>query len=327
MMSGSGGYLHPASATQLVIRFAACLLRCGVALHAAVPAAYADDSLPMTEVAPGVFVHAGVTELVSAENRGGIANIGFIIGEEAVAIVDTGGSVAEGRALAAAIDAVTDLPVRYVINTHAHPDHIFGNAAFEKPGVTFVGARNLPTTLAANGAHYVAANRELLGDNLIGEVRIVAPTLLVEGNMSLDLGGRILELRAWPEAHTDSDLTVLDLETHTLFAGDLLFMDHLPALDGSILGWLAVMDKLAAIDAARVVPGHGPASAEWPDALTPQRRYLEAVVDGTRKLIRAGARISDAPDAVAQDERTRWELFDEFHARNVTAAFAELEWE
>ena len=120
---------------------------------------------------------------------------------------------------------------------------------------------------------------------------------------------------------------MLDPQTRTLFVGDLLFMEHLPALDGSILGWLAVMDELAAIEAERVVPGHGPASAAWPDALAPQRRYLEAVVDGTRKLIRSGARISDAPAAVAQEERSRWRLFDEFHARNVTAAFAELEWE
>jgi glyoxylase-like metal-dependent hydrolase (beta-lactamase superfamily II) len=145
--------------------------------------------------------------------------------------------------------------------------------------------------------------------------------------MSLDLGGRTLELRAWRAAHTDNDLTVYDPETRTLFAGDLLFMDHLPALDGSILGWLAAMEELVAIDADRVVPGHGPASAPWPDSLEPQRRYLEAVVDGARKLIRSGVRIGDAPGAVAQEEREHWDLFDAFHARNVTAAFAELEWE
>ena len=85
--------------------------------------------------------------------------------------------------------------------------------------------------------------------------------------------------------------------------------------------------RLPKIAAERVVPGHGPASAPWPEALGPQRRYLEAVARRGARADPAGGRIADAPGAVAQDERERWRLFDEFHARNVTAAFAELEWE
>jgi glyoxylase-like metal-dependent hydrolase (beta-lactamase superfamily II) len=145
--------------------------------------------------------------------------------------------------------------------------------------------------------------------------------------MTLDLGERSLELRAWPAAHTDNDLTVFDTATGTLFAGDLVFLEHIPTLDGSIRGWLAVLDALQAIPAENVVPGHGPAAARWPQALEPQRRYLEALVSEVRALIASGASIEVASQTVAQGERRRWLLFDEFHARNVTAAFAELEWE
>lgn len=286
-----------------------------------------EAALPVQEVAPGVFVHAGAVELMAEENRGGIANLGFIVGDEAVAVIDTGGSAAQGRALLGAVAAATDKPIRYVVNTHMHPDHVFGNAAFEDSGATFVGAARLPGALAARRDSYLRGNRPLLGEALAGEVRIIAPTLLVEANLTLDLGGRKLELRAWPVAHTDNDLTVFDPLTKTLFAGDLVFLDHIPALDGSIEGWLAVMDALASIPAARVVPGHGPASARWPDALAPQRRYLAAVAADVRGLIEQGATIAEAPDQVAQGERGRWQLFDEFHARNVIAAFAELEWE
>jgi glyoxylase-like metal-dependent hydrolase (beta-lactamase superfamily II) len=127
--------------------------------------------------------------------------------------------------------------------------------------------------------------------------------------------------------HTDNDVTVLDTATKTLFAGDLVFLDHIPALDGSLKGWLMVMERIAEIPAVRVVPGHGPASAPWPNALDPQRRYLQTVASEVRSLIESGATIAAAPDQVAQRERLLWKLFDEFHARNVTAAFAELEWE
>lgn len=308
------------------MRRAAAALAAALWLAASPPAAAAEP-LAVSEVAPGVFVHEAPYALISPSNRGDIANLGFVVGDEAVAVIDTGGSRAVGEALLAAVRAHTDKPVRYVVNTHVHPDHIAGNAAFAGEGVRFVGHHKLARALAAREPFYRQQADRQLGAADAAETSFVPPDTPVEDTLVVDLGGRELLLEAHPTAHTDADLTVLDRKTGTWFMGDLLFVGHLPSLDGSLTGWLGEMDRLRDRPVARVVPGHGPASLSWPDALAPQRRYLERLAADVRAMIADGRSISAAAEEAGLSERDAWALFDEFNPHNATAAFQELEWE
>jgi quinoprotein relay system zinc metallohydrolase 2 len=294
---------------------------------AATSTAYANDALPVQEVAPGAYVHVGEQALATPENQGAIANIGFIIGERCVAVVDSGGTYAEGEALLAAIRKRTSLPVCYVINTHVHPDHIYGNAAFAADAPHYVGHQHLAAAMRARHDYYVEYLQRSVGPELARRSVLIEPDVTVEPRAEIDLGGRILILQAWPTSHTDTDLTVLDKSTGTLWLGDLLFREHIPVVDGSVSGWLVTMDKLATIEVDRVVPGHGKVSSDWPGVMAPQQEYLTQLRLDVRRALKANLSLMEATAQIGASGAEHWILLDTYHKQNITAAYTELEWE
>lgn len=286
----------------------------------------AGSGFNVTEIAPGVFVHGGRQVDIDDPARADIANLGFVVGTTCVAVIDTGGSIAIGRALHGAIRARTQVPICYVINTHVHFDHVLGNAAFRSDGPQFVGHANLAAEIAGNRDFFLQYFKAELGPDAKPE-DIIGPDRTVADTLDLDLGGRTLRLVAHGRAHTSSDLTVFDSATQTLFMGDLLFMQRLPVFDGSLKGWVTEMQALATQACARVVPGHGPVSAAWPVAGEAQMRYLGIVLAEVRSAIAEGVSLEQAMRDVGSAERGRWLLFEHNHERNVSRAYRELEWE
>lgn len=316
------GWAHLALSAIRLSMVMLCL--CALALVKPVWAAEPDFFQP---VAPGVFMHQGLIEIYHPQNHGDISNIGLVVGERCAALVDSGGSPMVGEEALRGMRAITALPLCAVIFTHMHLDHVFGSTSLASQHPQWYAHQHMPNSLSQRLESYRKHVSEDLADASQGKPGAVIPDHLVANTEEIDLGGRKLILKAWPTAHTDNDLTVMDSESGTLFTGDLCFREHMPVLDGSLKGWLTVIEGLEAIPARHVVPGHGPVAASVREALAAEQGYLQNLQESVKKELALGRRLRQAVDDLSHADQGDWKLFDEFQSRNVTTAYTQMEWD
>lgn len=286
------------------------------------------EKLSLENLGDGVYVHHGMHEDIAEGYHADICNISFIVGSKGIAVIDTGGSLKIGQALHDAIRSVSSLPILYVINTHVHPDHIFGNAAFTQDKPTFIGHAKLPDAMERRRETYFRINQQWLGDAFAGS-EMIKPSVLVKDAITLNLGDRKLILTAYPTAHTNTDLTVFDERTSTLWTGDLLFVERTPSIDGDIKGWLSVINELKMHEAQNAIPGHSDSlqNANWKAQLNNEERYLWTLLNDVRASIKKGEPMEKAMDSAAASEQRYWKLFNVVNRRNVNTIYPALEWE
>ena len=285
--------------------------------------------LNLIEVAPGIFVHQGKHLDIDESYQGDICNIGFIIGKDSVAVIDTGGSLLIGELLKKSIREKTSLPIKYVINTHVHLDHIYGNAAFNNPNTKFIGHKKLTQAMKFRKGFYETLNLRYLKTPIEKSIQI-PPSILVKENESkvFDLGKRKIRVSAYEKAHTDNDVTITDIKTGTLWAGDLLFIDRTPTIDGDIHGFIDVLAQLISLENINlVIPGHGPPTKNWQKAFKKVKNYFVILRDDIRNSISEDQGLREAMETVARSESKKWLLFDVQNARNINQVYPKLEWE
>ena len=181
---------------------------------------------------------------------------------------------------------------------------------------------------------YAKINTQLLGEDAIGS-QLIKPSIAVKTTLELDLGDRKLMLTAHPVAHTNTDLSVIDIKadskSNTLFTGDLLFIERTPVLEGDIKGLIAELEKLktSATKQAikQVVPGHGPVTKDWKLAIENQQRYLTTLLTDIRTSIKKGESMESTMNSAAASEKDKWQLFEIANRRNVNIIYPALEWE
>ena len=291
--------------------------------------------LDVIKVADGVYVHYGKHENLYEDNIGDIANLGFIIGGESIAVIDTGGSYIVGEALRLAIKKISQKPIKYVINTHVHQDHVFGNAAFVSEGAIFYGHYKLKQALQERGSLYMAQINQIgdkaKGTKIIFPHKIVAETSKDESKklsneITIDLGNRKLLLTSHEVAHTYADVSVYDLKTKVFFVGDLVQDKRLPTMDGLVKNWIKVLNQIQKIDFNVMVPGHGKIQTDN-TALNKTKKYLQVLYDEVIEVLKKDIPIEESLNTIAQSEKNNWLLFDRVNPGNIVRTFMRYEWE
>ncbi len=285
-----------------------------------------EGAFAIENLGDNIYVHHGVHLDIDEGYQGDICNASFIVGSKGVAVIDTGGSFKVGHQLRETIRKITPLPVLYVINTHVHPDHIYGNAAFLADKPQFIGHEKLANAMTLRHEAYAKLNAKLLKQDAQESI-LVKPTTVVKTTLALDLGDRKLMLTAHPVAHTNTDVSVIDNQTGTLFTGDLLFIERTPVIEGDIKGLISEIEKLKSSQAKQVVPGHGAISKNWLEALNNAQHYLTLLLADVRASIKKGESMESAMSTAAASEKGKWTLFDIANRRNVNMIYPALEWE
>jgi cyclase len=289
-----------------------------LALLAGVAAPRQEAPFTLREVAPGVY--AAIDRNAEAG-----ANAGFVIGDDGVVIVDSFQYPKAAERLLAEIRRLTALPIRYVINTHYHIDHVAGDAVFQAAGALVVAQRNVAGWIRSE-------NLKFFGPDQAEERALVAglplPDLLVDRSLTIRLGARRLEVRALA-GHTGGDLVVAVPDAKVLFTGDLVWRRMTPNLvDATVSRWTHTLEDLERRPGAAgyaYVPGQGDV-ARLADVVE-FRHYLGDLTRAVKSALGSGVRGDALIAAALGPLRTRygaWGLFETGAPREVPMMAAEL---
>lgn len=272
------------------------------------------------QVAPGVWMVQGASALGSPANRNFISNAAFVVTPDGVLVVDALGSPALAQELVAAIRRITPAPIRHVVVTHYHADHIYGLQVFKALGAELIAHEGGRAYLnSQTAALRLQASRAELAPWIDADTRLVAADRWLSQGITLTLGGTEFRIDHAGPAHTSEDLVVYLPQHKVLLAGDIVFRARVPFVGQADSGaWVKALDRLLGYEAEVIVPGHGPVSRQARADLQLTRDYLVYL---RQSMAEAAAKLEPFEEAYARTDWSRFERLPLFHAANRINAY------
>ncbi|MRD46409.1 MBL fold metallo-hydrolase [Caenimonas koreensis DSM 17982] len=304
--------------THILKRLAWVAVTCTGLLFAA--AAAVAQPLKAQQVADNAWLVQGQAALGSTANRNFISNAGFIVTPQGVVVIDALGSPALAEELVAAVRQVTTQPIRYVVVTHYHADHIYGLQVLKDLGATVIAQRAGQEYLSSETAQLrLAASRVELAPWIDARTRLVPADKWLDADTVLELGGEKIHIRHVGPAHTPEDLVVYAERAGVLFAGDVVFRGRVPYVgQADSRAWIDALSGLIALRPRIIVPGHGPMSTDPVADLELTRDYLVFL---RKSMGEAAANLEPFEDAYARADWSRFAGLPLFRAANRINAF------
>ena len=271
-------------------------------------------------VAPGVWMVQGASAMGAPANGNFVSNAAFVVTADGVVVVDALGSPALGQALIEAIARITPQPVRQVVITHYHADHIYGLQAFKAQGATIIAHRDAQAYLNSESAALrLKASREELAPWIDERTQLVAADRWIDEPLRFTLGGVDFIVKPVGPAHTAEDLVVYLPQQRTLIAGDMVFRGRIPFVgQADSRRWISALDGLLAFDPQTIVPGHGPVSTDAKADLQLTRNYLLHL---RRTMGEAARNLEPFEEAYGAADWSQFEALPLFRAANRINAY------
>jgi len=238
---------------------------------------YAPTSVDMEvkKVSEHVYYVEGIPG-IATDNEGFISNAGFIVTNDGVVVFDSLGTPSLANKLVQKIKSITKQPIKKVVVSHFHADHIYGLQVFEELGAEIIAPYGAQKYINSEAAASRLEERQFSLEPWVNEnTRLVLPDTTVEKSTAFTMGGITFTINYMGKAHSDGDLSMLVEPDKVLFSGDIIFEGRIPFVgNADSKKWLATLTKLETGGLHALVPGHGPASTAPKETISLTRRYL-----------------------------------------------------